>query len=187
MNRDQLAHVLRAATRITGDGDIVVLGSQSILGTYSDTELPDEVTMSVEADLAWRNDPDAAKADDVDGAIGEGSQFHSEWGYYAQGVEVSTAVLPAGWEDRVEVFHRADTEHTWARCLEPNDLCIAKLVAGREKDIDFVTALIRANLVDPTRLHDLVDTITEPMPIVHATRQRIQVCVTRAARIPPAT
>lgn len=131
MNRDQLAHVLRAATRITGDGDIVVLGSQSILGTYSDAELPDEVTMSVEADLAWRNDPDAAKADDVDGAIGEGSQFHSEWGYYAQGVEISTAVLPAGWEDRVEVFHRDDTEHTWARCLEPHDLCISKLVAGR--------------------------------------------------------
>jgi hypothetical protein len=112
MNRDQLAHVLRAATRITGDGDIVVLGSQSILGTYSDTELPDEVTMSVEADLAWRNDPDATKADDVDGAIGEGSQFHSEWGYYAQGVEVSTAVLPVGWEDRVEIFHRADTAQT---------------------------------------------------------------------------
>lgn len=185
MNRDQLAHVLRAATRITGDGDIVVLGSQSILGTYSDAELPAEATMSVEADLAWRNDPDAAKADDVDGAIGEGSQFHSEWGYYAQGVEVSTAVLPAGWEDRVEIFHRDDTEHTWARCLEPHDLCIAKLVAGREKDIDFVTSLIRANLIDPERLHDLVNDLSRPHPIVHATRQRVQVCAARAKRSPP--
>jgi hypothetical protein len=185
VNRDQLAHVLRAATRITGDGDIVVLGSQSILGTYSDAELPEEVTMSVEVDLAWRNDPDAAKADDVDGAIGEGSQFHSEWGYYAQGVEVSTAVLPAGWEDRVEIFHRDDTEHTWERCLEPHDLCIAKFVAGREKDIDFVTSLIRANLIDPERLHDLVDDISRPHPIVHATRQRVQVCAARAKRSPP--
>ena len=132
-----------------------------------------------------RNDPDAAKADDVDGAIGEGSQFHSEWGYYAQGVEVSTAVLPAGWEDRVEIFHRDDTEHTWARCLEPHDLCIAKLVAGREKDIDFVTSLIRANLIDPERLHDLVDNISRPHPIVHATRQRVQVCAARAKRSPP--
>ena len=84
MNREQLAHVLRVAASITGDGDIVVLGSQSILGTFSDARLPEEATMSVEADLAWRHDPDAAKADLVDGAIGEGSQFHSEWGYYAQ-------------------------------------------------------------------------------------------------------
>jgi hypothetical protein len=104
VNRDQLAHVLRAAASIAGDGDIVVLGSQSILGTFSDARLPDEATMSVEADLAWRHDPNAAKADLVDGAMGEGSQFHSEWGYYAQGVEVSAAVLPAGWENRVEIF-----------------------------------------------------------------------------------
>lgn len=96
MNREQLAHVLRSAANVAGDGDIVVLGSQSILGTFSDDRLPDEATMSVEADLAWRDDPDATKADLVDGAIGEGSQCHSEWGYYAQGVEVSTAVLPAG-------------------------------------------------------------------------------------------
>jgi uncharacterized nucleotidyltransferase DUF6036 len=185
VNRDQLAHVLRAAASIAGDGDIVVLGSQSILGTFSDARLPDEATMSVEADLAWRHDPNAAKADLVDGAIGEGSQFHSEWGYYAQGVEVSTAVLPAGWEARVEIFHRDDTGHAWARCLEPHDLCIAKLVAGREKDIDFVAALIRAQLIDPTKLHDLVGTISTPTPIIHATRERIQACVTRAGRKPP--
>jgi hypothetical protein len=185
VNREQLAHVLRAAANIAGDGDIVVLGSQSILGTFNDARLPDEATMSVEADLAWRDDPDAVKADLVDGAIGEGSQFHSEWGYYAQGVEVSTAVLPAGWEDRVEIFHREDTGHAWARCLEPHDLCIAKLVAGREKDIDFVTALIRSNLIEPRRLDDLVGTISAPTPLIHATRQRIQVCVTRASATPP--
>jgi hypothetical protein len=33
MNREQLAHVVRAAATITGDGDIVIIGSQSILGT----------------------------------------------------------------------------------------------------------------------------------------------------------
>lgn len=185
MNRDQLAHVLRAAAAIAGDGDIIVLGSQSILGTFNDTQLPDEATVSVEADLAWRHDPDATKADLVDGAIGEGSQFHQEWGYYAQGVEVSTADLPHGWEDRVEIFHRDDTRHAWARCLEPHDLCIAKLVAGREKDLDFVAALIRVRLIDPDRLRTVVDTLTTPTPVVHATRERIEACVTRAARYRP--
>jgi hypothetical protein len=70
-------------------------------------------------------------------------------------------------------------------CLEPHDLCIAKLVAGRKKDIDFVTSLIRANLIDPERLHDLADDISRPHPIVHATHQRVQVCAARAKRSPP--
>ena len=60
--------------------------------------------MSIEADLAFRDDPDASKADQVDGAIGELSLFHETHGYYAQGVEISTAVLPAGWEDRLELL-----------------------------------------------------------------------------------
>jgi hypothetical protein len=32
MDRLQLAHILRAACRVTGDLDVVVLGSQAILG-----------------------------------------------------------------------------------------------------------------------------------------------------------
>ena len=102
MNRAQLAHVVRAAATVTGDGDIVIIGSQSILGAADVGRLPEEVTMSMEADVAFRNDIDASKADAVDGAIGELSQFHETYGYYAQGVEISTAVLPAGWEDRAE-------------------------------------------------------------------------------------
>ena len=84
MNREQLAHVVRAAATIVGDGDIVILGSQSILATYDESRLPDEATMSVEADLAFRDDPEAAKADRVDGAIGELSPFHETHGYYAR-------------------------------------------------------------------------------------------------------
>ena len=102
MNREQLAHVVRAAATITGDGDIVIIGSQSILGAADVGSLPEEATMSMEADVAFRSDVDARKADAVDGAIGELSQFHETYGYYAQGVEISTAVLPAGWEDRAE-------------------------------------------------------------------------------------
>lgn len=50
MNREQLAHVLRAAARMVDDGDIVVVGSQAILGTYDSDDLPEETTMSVEAE-----------------------------------------------------------------------------------------------------------------------------------------
>jgi hypothetical protein len=34
---------------------------------------------------------------DLDGAIGELSVFHQSFGYYAHGVDDTTATLPAGW------------------------------------------------------------------------------------------
>ena len=45
MKRDQLAHLLRAAASATGRTDILVIGSQAILGSFDETELPPETTM----------------------------------------------------------------------------------------------------------------------------------------------
>jgi hypothetical protein len=50
-----------------------------------------------------------AKSDLIDGNIGEGSRFHETFGFYAQGVSLKTAVLPAGWRDRLVVL---DNERT---------------------------------------------------------------------------
>ena len=38
MNREQMAHVLRAASRIVDDPEILVIGSQSPLATYDEWE-----------------------------------------------------------------------------------------------------------------------------------------------------
>ena len=108
MTREQLEHILRAASTIADDPDVLVIGSQSILGSFAEDDLPFEATSSIEADVAFFDDPADAKADQVDGAIGELSPFHGTFGYYAQGVSVSTAVLPEGWQDRVVAF---DTPH----------------------------------------------------------------------------
>ncbi|MGH3479261.1 MAG: DUF6036 family nucleotidyltransferase, partial [Nocardioidaceae bacterium] len=75
MNREQLAHVLRAASGIVDDPDILVIGSQSLLASYDEDELPLTATASMEVDLAYFDDPDDLKADTVDGAIGELSAF----------------------------------------------------------------------------------------------------------------
>ena len=48
MTREQLEHVIRAAAAIAGVQDIVVVGSQSILGMYPDA--PKELLVSQEAD-----------------------------------------------------------------------------------------------------------------------------------------
>lgn len=177
MNREQLAHVLRAAAKIAGDGEILVLGSQAILGSFDADALPEAASMSVEADVAFFTDPGAVKSDLVDGAIGELSSFHTSFGYYGQGVEISTAVLPVGWEARAQLLPRTDMAPAAARCLEPHDLVISKLVAGRQKDLDFTTALIQAGLIDPDLLRRRADNLEQPHAVVHRVLQRIDRCV----------
>jgi hypothetical protein len=133
MRRDQLAHLLRAASQIVGERDVVVIGSQSILGSYRESELPDPAVGSIEADLAFLDDPDNSKSDQVDAAIGEDSQFHATYGYYGQGVSVATATLPAGWRDRVVVLEDAAARPGRGLCLDPHDLVVSKLVRDERR------------------------------------------------------
>ena len=181
MNRAQLEHVLRAVATIVDDPDVLVIGSQAILGSFAEGALPPEATTSIEADLAFLVDPDGAKADRVDGAIGELSRFHESFGYYAQGVSVTTAVLPTGWEERTVVFAPAGADPARARCLEPHDCVVAKLVAGREKDIVFARALLRERLVDPAVLIARVRLLPAK---VRGRVERLVAWVRREARLP---
>jgi hypothetical protein len=181
VNREQLAHVLRAAATLEGP-DILVIGSQAILGSYDEALLPLDATLSIEADLAFRSDPDETKSDNIDGMIGEGSAFHEAHAYYAQGVSISTAVLPAGWQQRLIPFIREDAYPSRALCLEPHDLVISKLVAGREKDYTFTTALLRANLIRTTTLHERAQLIERPGAVVKRVQESIDRCDHRSKR-----
>lgn len=87
--------------------------------------------MSAEADVAFWDDPDEAKSDRVDGAIGEYSQFHQQFGCYGQGVSVATAVLPVGWRDRVVRFDRADAEPSTAMCTAEESVSTEEIAPGR--------------------------------------------------------
>ncbi len=142
MTRQQLEHILRAATAITGVDRFVVIGSQAILGQFPDP--PPELLVSIEVDLFSLEVPEAAEL--IDGSIGEASPFNSTFGYYAHGVGKETAVLPVGWEDRLIAFRSDRTGGATGLCLEVHDLAVSKLVAGRPKDINFVTVLVREGL-----------------------------------------
>ncbi len=159
MNREKLEHILRAASAIAREPDVLVIGSQSVLGSFAEGELPQEATSSMEADIAFFDDPADTKADQVDGAIGELSMFHQTFGYYAQGVSVTTAVLPEGWRDRVVEFATPGTAPGRGLCLDPHDCVISKLTAGREKDLSFAAALVREGLIDPDLLASRIETV----------------------------
>ena len=63
-------------------------------------------------------------------------------------MSVTTASLPTGWKDRLVAFEDQEAGASRAVCLDPHDLVVSKLVAGREKDFVFARALLDAELVD---------------------------------------
>ena len=63
MNRAQLEHVIRAAASIADDPEVVVIGSQSILGRYPDA--PPSLCVSEDVDLYPRNHPDRSELVDL--------------------------------------------------------------------------------------------------------------------------
>lgn len=152
MTREELEHIIRASSDVTDQYEFVIVGSQSILGPVPN---PEEVfTMSAEADIYPLQAPELAEK--IEGALGEGSQFHETYGYYAQGVGPETAVLPAGWMNRVHRVQNAGTNDRVGYCLDVVDLFMSKAVAGRDKDRVFCMALLEYGYVRPTQVLDLV-------------------------------
>lgn len=118
---------------------------QLILGQFPDA--PPELLVSREADVYPRSHPE--RSDLIDGSIGEGSPFERAYGYYAHGVGPETAILPAGWPERLIVISGENTRFVRGWCLEVHDLAIAKLIAGRE---NIIAALRRHGLAQAATL-----------------------------------
>ena len=164
MKRAEFEHAIRAAAAVLGVEEVLVIGSQALHGSVAG-DLPEEALRSVEVDVAALEDPDGSQADLVDGAIGEASMFHASFGYYAQGVEAVTAVLPEGWRDRLVGFESPATRGVVAWCLEPHDLWISKMVAGRPKDLEFCHALVERGIVEPEELTERLERLDVDEPV----------------------
>jgi hypothetical protein len=176
MKRHDLEHIIRAAADIADDDELIVIGSQAILGQHPDA--PDELCVSVEADVYPKNKP--ARADLIDGSIGEGSPFHETYGYYAQGVAENTAVLPSGWQGRLVPVRNANTRGATGWCLEAHDLVLSKYVAGREKDARFARAAMAAGL---TKVDMLLGRLAD-LPVDPETRERLRRRILGDATLP---
>ena len=148
MHKHQLEHIIRAACSITGEDNIVIIGSQAILASFPNPGLPELLTQSIEADVFYLSEKSQELTDLIDGTIGELSMFQDTHGIYAHGVGKETAILPAGWEDRLVALSSSNTSGYTGLCLDPYDLCVSKLIACREKDLEYVKAVLSAELLD---------------------------------------
>ncbi len=168
MRRDQLEHAIRASCQIIGRDEVIVVGSQAILASYDEKQLPADATMSLEVDILPISDDHeetTEMADLLEGIAGEFSRFEETHGFSIDGVDLNTATLPDGWRNRLIRVQNPNTappeggpEFTgW--CLEKHDLCVAKLCAFREKDVNFVSALMKAGLVDTEHIANRLQSV----------------------------
>lgn len=150
MRREELEHLIRASAAILGRA-----------GRHRDRQPGDPGLDPRGTAAAGGHDvgrgghraarrPRRTKSVLVDGSIGEESTFHETFGVYAHGVGERTARLPQGWRDRLVPLSNDDTNGLTGWCLEPHDLVVAKLVAGRPQHRRFCRALLQAGVVGET-------------------------------------
>lgn len=156
MKKWQVDHLLRAAKDITGEDKFVIVGSQSLHGKGIEV---DELLASIEIDIYI---PDNEKKTELLNAIGEGSPFHETHGYYADPVDERTAILPKKWKGRLVNLPAGDTNGARGLCLDPHDMAVSKYIAGGDKDLALLEALVAKGLLDKdTLLERLNDTLAE--------------------------
>lgn len=165
MKKQQVDHVLRAAGRIIGERQFIIIGSQALHGKYPD--VADQILTSFEVDLIASKHVERTEWLNV---IGVDSPFHETYGYYADAVDVGTATLPKGWKGRLVNLPAGDTDGVRGLCLDPHDLAIAKYAAFREKDLVFTRELARRGITSRKRLMELL----EQTDITGELRERIR-------------
>ena len=149
MTREELEHAIRAACDVAADDAVYVFGSQAILGQFPDAVA--DLRQSVEVDIAPFTRLD--RVDNLDGSLGELSQFHQTHGFYVHGLPIESATLPKGWKRRlIPVRDAVGTRGKTGWCLEGHDLAASKLAAFREKDRDFVLVLLREGMIEASVL-----------------------------------
>jgi hypothetical protein len=169
VKKQHLEHLLRAAGKIVGDHQFIVIGSQSLHGKYPD--LADDLIVSFEADLISKNRPNET---DRLNSIGIDSPFHHEFGFYADPVDINTAILPKGWQGRLVNLESPETDGVTGLCLEPHDLAISKYVARREKDILFNREIVRRGLLNKSTLLELLNATDIPDERRHSIKTFIE-------------
>ena len=143
MRRIQLQHVILEIGRRFDIVDFHVIGSAAILAVLPN---PPEGALTATRDVdVIPPDDDETLADRISFVLGEASEFDVEYGYYAQGVTSRTPqYAPAGWRARA-VPVRVEQYTGW--CMDPHDVVLSKLGAGRGKDLDFAKSAAALGLV----------------------------------------
>lgn len=123
---------------------VVIIGSQSVLLEWPDAPVLMRTSGEIDAyPINWeaweREHPGQEASEEINALFGWGSDFHVTHGFYIDGVDSSTATLPAGWKDRV-IHITAEAYGTTVTAIAPSpeDLVVSKLARLEEKDAAYI-------------------------------------------------
>ena len=163
MRKSDLFKLIQDFKALSGEEAPIIVGSQA-LHAVTDT-LPEVARRSVECDFLLSSGNFHMRAT-IDEEMGVLSNYQVVNGFFADTLGLATVVLPDGWDKRLQPF--VDDENVLiALCLDPYDLAVSKLIAGRDKDIEFIEALLASELLSIDKLLEQVK-LVESMPLVAA-------------------
>jgi hypothetical protein len=171
MTKSEFDHLLKLAGGIARDRDFYLIGSQAPRGVCS--RIPRDFPQTFEADLYPRRHPQAWPL--LRRQLGRASKFFRQHGDYLDCTDPGLAPLPEGWTERLIPYRTPRTDGVTAWCLEPHDLFVSKLAAGRKKDRLFLRAMLRHKLarvpLAARRIEDLPMSSEERAQLIEPLRQ----------------
>ncbi|MEY2840250.1 MAG: hypothetical protein RJB60_2549 [Pseudomonadota bacterium] len=149
MNRLQLHALLRKAKELSGHTEFVIVGSLAILGAVADP--PDAMVVSIDVDTYMKADP--GRTGELCEALGQGSPFEAEHGYYLDPVSPNLPSFPEGWESRLIQIDFGDVR---AFFVEANDVAVSKYIRGDERDMRWIREGLISGLLSMDAIERLI-------------------------------
>lgn len=101
------------------------------------------MVMSIDVDTYLKNDPQ--RTGELVEALGQGSAFEDEFGYYLDPISPNLPSFPEGWQDRLILLDFGDIQ---AFFVDPNDVAVSKYMRGEERDLRWLRAGLKDKLLN---------------------------------------
>lgn len=144
MLRSDLIKLINDFREASGDDPPIIVGSQSF-HAFSDT-IPEIARKSVEYDFMLSSS-NFSKRPQIDLSLGILSPYREENGFFADALGRASVTLPDGRRERLAPYHD-DSGNIIALCADRHDVAVSKFIAGREKDLEFLTSALASDLID---------------------------------------
>lgn len=155
ITQSDLIEAAEAVAQITGQSHIFIVGMASTARSIPllRTQMTDDIDL-------FTPEAESGFLDEVIAAVGEGSPFEAEHGFYVE--RLGSWVLltqPRGWMERALIVEHP---RLVIRVLHPLDLLYNKLETGRKKDLAGILQIIGSGAVQPEQIREFVKSADAP-------------------------
>ncbi len=152
MRKSDLFELIRKISEISSEEKPIIVGSQAVHAVTKN--LPEIARKSIECDFLFTGGKTETRAE-INKQLGVFSNFQIEHGFYADALGLATVVLPTGWQKRLQPL-LDENGKTIAYAAEIHDVAVSKLIAGREKDFQFLIDAFRIEIISVEKFAERV-------------------------------